>query len=172
MLTRPSGSQADDLFHALVENSSDAIALLDANGVIRFASRSSARVLGYALEERLGRSGFELIHPDDLAPLRAAFADFLQRPGVPIPVEYRARHKDGSWRHIEAIAVNRLDEAAIGGIVVNYRDVTERKGAEEALRASEERLRYFVENARDIIYYCDTKGHFTYVNPTAARIMK
>src|SRR5947199_92840 len=53
MLTRPSGSQADDLFHALVENSSDAIALLDANGVIRFASRSSARVLGYALEERL-----------------------------------------------------------------------------------------------------------------------
>ena len=60
MLTRPSGSQADDLFHALVENSSDAIALLDANGVIRFASRSSARVLGYALEERLGRSGFTI----------------------------------------------------------------------------------------------------------------
>ena len=172
MLTRPSGSQADDLFHALVENSSDAIALLDANGVIRFASRSSARVLGYALEERLGRSGFELMHPDDLASLRAAFADCLRRPGVPIPVEYRARHKDGSWRHIEAIAVNRLDEAAIGGIVVNYRDVTERKGAEEALRASEERLRYFVENAQDIIYYCNTEGHFTYVNPTAARIMK
>src|SRR5439155_1580118 len=96
-------------------------------------ARTSARSCGatHAAEARFGRRAFELIHPDDRARLRAAFAYFLQRPGVPIPVEYRARHKDGSWRHIEAIAVNRLDEAAIGGIVVNYRDVTERKGAEE-----------------------------------------
>jgi len=172
MQTRPGGSQADDLFHALVENSSDAIAVLDAEGVIRFASRSSARVLGYALEERLGRSGFELMHPEDVAAARAAFGNCLGQPGVPIGAEYRARHKDGTWRFIEATAVNRLDETAIGGVVVNYRDVTGRKHAEKALRGSEERLRYFVENAQDIIYYCDTDGRFTYVNPTAARIMK
>ena len=172
MLTRRGGEQADDLFHALIENSTDAVALLDRNGVIRFASRSSARMLGYAVEERLGRSGFELMHPDDVDATRAALADCLQGPGVPVSVECRVRHKDGAWRHIEAIAVNRLEETAVGAIVVNYRDVTERRQAEEALRASEERLRYFVRNAQDIIYNCDLHGRFTYANPTAARVME
>jgi PAS domain S-box-containing protein len=162
----------DSLFQVLVENSSDAIVTLNADGTVRFASESSERLLGYALDERRGRSAFELVHPDDGAAARAAFRECLERPGVPIPVEYRARHKDGGWRHIEAIAVNRLDESAIGAIVVNYRDVTDRRRAEEALRVSEERLRHIVEHAQDLIYYCDIAGYFTYVNPTAARVME
>jgi PAS domain S-box-containing protein len=96
----------------------------------------------------------------------------LRKPRVPITSEFRNLHKDGSWRSIEAVAVNRLDEPAVAAIVVNYRDVTERRRAELALRSSEERLRHIVEHAQDIIYYCDTHGHFTYVNPTAARVMK
>jgi len=91
---------------------------------------------------------------------------------VPLPAEYRVRRKDGVWRNIEAIAVNRLDEPAIGAIVVNYRDVTDRRRAEEALRAGEERLRHIVEHAQDLIYYCDVTGRFTYVNPAAARVME
>jgi two-component system, cell cycle sensor histidine kinase and response regulator CckA len=162
----------DSLFQVLVENSSDAIVMLNADGTVRFASESSARLLGYTLDERRGRSAFDLIHPDDGGAAREVFRECLQRPGVPLPVEYRVRHKDGVWRHIEAIAVNRLDDPAIGAIVVNYRDVTDRRRAEEALRASEERLRHIVEHAQDLIYYCDATGHFTYVNPTAARIME
>src|SRR5712692_5360969 len=162
----------DTLFQVLVENSSDAIVTLNADGTIRFASESSARLLGYTLDERRGRSAFELMHPDDMTPARDAFAECLQRPGVPMPVEYRVRHKGGEWRHIEATAVNRLDDPAIGAIVVNYRDITDRRRAEEALRASEERLRHIVEHAQDLIYYCNAEGHFTYVNPTAARIMQ
>ncbi len=162
----------DPLFEVLVQNSSDAIAMLNADGTVRFASESSARLLGYSLEERKGRSAFELLHPDDLARTREGFADLLAHPGMPRPAEYRMRHKDGSWRHIEAIAVNRLDEPAIQAIVVNYRDITDRRRAEEALRASEERLRHIVEHAQDLIYYCDAKGRFTYVNPTAARVMR
>ena len=168
----PGGAHADRLFRALVENSSDAIALVDAKGVIRFASQSSARVLGYSLDERLGRSAFELLHPDDLVDARRLLEDCLRRPGVPIRREYRVRHKDGSWRAIEAIAMNRIAEPAVGAVVVNYRDVTERKHAEEALRASQERLRHIVEHAQDLIYYCDPTGRFTYVNPTVARVMK
>ena len=162
----------DTLFHVLVQNSSDAVVMLDATGGVLFASESSARLLGHTLDERKGRSAFELMHPDDLARTRATFAEGLQRPGVPVPSECRLRHKDGTWRHIESIAVNRLDEPSIKAIVVNYRDVTDRRVAEEALRASEARLRHIVERAQDLIYYCDAAGRFTYVNPTAARVMQ
>jgi PAS domain S-box-containing protein len=162
----------DTLFRVLVQNSSDAIVMLNEDGSIRFASESSARLLGYTLDERMGRSAFELMHPEDVAATRATFAECLKRPGVPIPAEYRMRHKDGSWRHIESIAVNRLDDPTVASVVVNYRDITDRRLAEEALRASEERLRHIVEHARDLIYYCDANGRFTYVNPAAARIMQ
>jgi PAS domain S-box-containing protein len=91
---------------------------------------------------------------------------------VPKTIVARTLHRDGGWRYIEAVAVNRLDEPAVGAIVANFRDVTERRRAEEALRASELRLRHIVENAQDLIYYCDPTGHFTYVNPAAERVMK
>jgi two-component system cell cycle sensor histidine kinase/response regulator CckA len=162
----------DTLFHVLVQNSSDAIVMVNATGGVLFASESSARLLGYTLEERMGRSAFEMLHPDDIAATRATFEECLRRPGVPIPAEYRIRHKDGAWRHIESIAVNRLDEPDVGAVVVNYRDVTDRRLAVDALRASEERLRHIVERAQDLIYYCDAAGRFTYVNPTAARVMQ
>ena len=160
----------DPLFQILVQNSSDAIAMLDADGTIRFASDSSARLLGYSLEERVGRSALELMHPDEAQRARDSFVECLRRPGVPLAVEYRMRHKDGSWRNLEGIAVNRLDDPAVAAVVVDIRDVTDRRLAAEALRASEERLRHIVENAQDLIYSCDGEGRFTYVNPTAARV--
>src|SRR5216684_1265644 len=162
----------DPLFQVLVQNSPDAVAMLDADGTIRFASDSSARLLGYSLEERMGRSAFELMHPDDTQRARNSFVQCLQRPGVPLTAEYRIRHKDGSWRRLEAIAVNRLNDPAVAAVVVNYRDVTDRRLAEEALRVSEERLRHIVEQSQDLIYDCDAEGRFTYVNPTAARVMQ
>ena len=162
----------DTLFQVLVQNSSDAVAMLDADGTIRFLSDSSARLLGYSLGERITRSALELMHPDDAPRARDSLVECLRRPGVPLAAEYRLRHKDGSWRNLEGIAVNRLDHPAIAAVVVNYRDVTDRRLAEEALRASEEHLRHIVENAQDLIYYCDREGRFTYVNPTAARVMQ
>src|SRR5512138_575715 len=161
-----------ELFHALVENSSDAVVLLNALGDIIFISEVSQRLLGYTIEERLGHSGWDMVHPDDQVKVRASFTECLRRPRMPIAAEFRNRHKDGSWRYIEAVAVNRLDEPAIGAIVVNYRDITARHHAEDALRSSEERLRHIVEHAQDLIYYCDQRGLFTYVNPAAARVMK
>ena len=93
----------DTLFQALVQNSSEAIVMLNADGSIRFASESSARLLGYALEERLGRSAFELMHPEDVAPARAAFTECLQRPGVPMPVGVP---RPAQRRHV---ALHRID---------------------------------------------------------------
>jgi PAS domain S-box-containing protein len=171
MASRPT-DYAADLFQALVEYSSDAIVLLDERGVIRYSSHSTERVLGYRPEERLNRSSFDLIHADDLPKVKQSLERTMAEPGVPLTIEFRARHKDGSWRQIEAVAVNRLSEPAVGGVVVNYRDLTERRRAEEALRASEERLRHLFDTAPDIIYYINPQGRFTYVNPTASRVMK
>src|SRR5436305_9622289 len=102
----------DALFHVLVQNSSDAVVMLDARGSILFASESASRIGGYTLKERAGRSAFENMHPDDVAATRANFEECVQRPGVPIPGEFRVRHKDGAWRYLESIAVNRLDDPA------------------------------------------------------------
>ena len=85
---------------------------------------------------------------------------------------FRLRHKDGTWRHIESVGVNRLDDPGIRGIIINYRDVTESRRAEEALREGEARYRQLTEQATDIIYNCDLEGRFTFVNPTGTRLMK
>jgi PAS domain S-box-containing protein len=132
MVSPPTGV-AGDLLQALVEYSWDAIALLDEHGIVRFESRSAERLLGYAPEERLNRSAFELVHADDTAAVAAAFARSAAEPGTPVTLEFRVRHKDGSWRHIEAVAVNRLAEPAVGGLVVNYRDLSKQKEAEDRL---------------------------------------
>src|SRR5438034_3639518 len=141
----------DPLFQVLVQNSSDAVAMLDADGTIRFLSDSAARLLGYSLGERITRSALELMHPDDAPRARDSLVECLRRPGVPLAAEYRMRHKDGSWRNVEGIAVNRLDDPAVTAVVVNYRDVTDRCLAEEALRVSEERVRMSEARYRSLI---------------------
>src|SRR5712691_9682933 len=109
----------DPLFQVLVQNSSDAVAMLDPDGTICFASDSSVRLLGYSVEERMGRSALELMHPDDAHRARDSFLESLGRPGVPLVAEYRMRHKNGTWRHLESITVNRLADPAVAAVVVN-----------------------------------------------------
>ncbi|WP_084542172.1 PAS domain S-box protein [Calidithermus chliarophilus] len=127
-------------FRALVENAPDAISLLDPQGNIVFDTPASTRILGYSQEERRGQNAFELVHPEDLAATREVFGQVLERPGGLGSAVMRFRHKDGSWRWLEAIASNLLLEPSVGGVVVNFRDVTERKQAEEAVLALNARL--------------------------------
>ena len=128
-------------FRALVEHGYDVITVVDERGRVLFDSRSLVRVTGFAPEERLGHHLEEYLHQDDVANIRERFAYCLDHPDELLHVEYRFLHKDGSWRWGEAIGVNRLDDPAVRGIVVNHRDITPRKQAEEALHRSEEQLR-------------------------------
>lgn len=137
----------EERFRALVQNSSDVIMLVEADGTIRHASPSIERVLGYKPEERMGGKIFELVHPDDTARAKRTFTKVLRSLDGPLSIEVRVRHRDGSWRYLEATGTNLLDNPSVGAVVLNYHNVTERKRAEQALRESEERFRGAFEDA-------------------------
>ena len=124
---------SEQRFRSLVTNSSDVFLIVDANGSIAYQSPAIERVLGYPADDRLGHKILELAHPDDLVLVQAALAEIVATPGGQRTLELRARHADGSWRVLEATARNMHDDPVIGGIVVNYRDITERKTLEEQL---------------------------------------
>ena len=150
----------EDRFRALVENSADAITLLDENAVRIYAGPSTRRVLGYAEEEILGQSLLDDVHPEDRDPLKAVFAAMLARPGETILCEYRMRHRDGSWRWIEGAGRNLLGTPSVGAVVVNSRDVTDRKDAEAALR----KLSRAVDQTADQVVIMDRDGRIEYLN--------
>jgi two-component system cell cycle sensor histidine kinase/response regulator CckA len=128
---------SEQRFRALIENSSDAIAQVDAQGKILYASASTARVLGYAPEEFVGRDGFDVVHADDRQQAQDMLASLLHKPGGEITIEARARHVDGSWRWVEGVVTNALDDPNIAAFVVNYRDTSERRRLEEQFLQSQ-----------------------------------
>src|SRR2546429_8161970 len=123
-------------FRTLVEQSVEYIMLVGPTGERLYASLAASRVVGCAPGENLGGATFELVHPDALAQVHALFRDLVTRSTEPTRAEFRVRHKDGSWRYLEATAIDRLDEPAVEAIVVTCRDVTDRRQAGDAQRAA------------------------------------
>ena len=141
--------RSEERFRALVENSTDVIALLSREGKNLYATPSQVRVLGRTPEENKGRNAFEDVHPDDLQDVKDRFARCLANPGVPVTAEVRVRHKDGSWRVVEAVGVNRLEDPSVRAIVANYRDITARKRA-EGIQSTLYRVSEATSLARDV----------------------
>ncbi|MDQ3999542.1 MAG: PAS domain S-box protein, partial [Actinomycetota bacterium] len=145
--------ESEERFQSLVRNATDLITLLEEDGTISYESPTIERILGYLPEERIGKNAFDYAHPEDRERVALAFAEALDNPGeVQRPVEFRLRHKDGSWRHMETTRTNLLDDPAVRGVVANSRDITERRRAEEALRENEERYRAVVEQSAEAIW--------------------
>src|SRR5437588_474471 len=157
--------QGEERFRALIEHGADAIALLSPDGAVLFLSHSAEKLFGFAPSELVGRSALELLHPDDGPRLQALLADPAGRRGAPLTIELRLLHRDASGRAAEAVVVNRLSEPAVGAIVVNFRDISERKEAELALRDSEEQYRSLVEGVRDVIFALSPDGVIASLNP-------
>ena len=124
--------ESEDRFRSLVQNSSDLTIVLGA-GTIAYASEASEKLLGYAPEALIGRPPGELVHPDDLGWLRDRIAAEFASNTITEPVELRVRRADGNWIHVEAVVTNLSDRPSVRGLVVNARDITERKQAEAAL---------------------------------------
>lgn len=161
---------AEKRYRALIEKSSDVIALFDSNGRFLYESPAATQILGYAVNELKGRNAFELVHPDDLQSAAELFAQLVLAPASSVKVAFRFRHKDGSWRYLDAIGTNMLSDPDIQAIIINYRDVTERMQAEDQLRLSEITYRGIIDSVTEAIYIQDENGFFIDVNLAAEKM--
>jgi len=124
---------SEERFRALVQNASDLIAVLEADGAVRYESPSHLRVLGRVAGGHAGASVLDLVHPDDRPQVEDALRHLVEHPDGLVTLEYRSLHADGSWRVIESTGANLLEHPAVEGMVFNSRDVTDRRRAEERL---------------------------------------
>ncbi|HLL40673.1 MAG TPA: PAS domain S-box protein [Rubrobacteraceae bacterium] len=159
-------------FRSLLQHVLDVVAILDADGTLRYASPAVEAVLGYAPEEVIGNRVFDYVHPDDLERAVEALAETLVASGALPPLEFRARRADGTWRHVEVVRNNRLDDPGVGGVVINVRDVTERKADEEELNALRREYEELVGSVEAIIWKGEAQTlRFTFVSDQAEAIL-
>jgi PAS domain S-box-containing protein len=162
--------RSEEYFRSLIENAQDVTSIVNKQGTIVYTSPSVERVLGYKPEELIGQGAFDLLHPDDLAGVTQLFNSTVGNHGSVEKAEYRYRHKDGSWRVMEAIGNNLFDNPAVGGAVINSRDVTERKQAEDALKEREEWFKEIFDGSRDAIFLVGEDARFVEVNRSACEL--
>ncbi len=123
---------------AFVENASELISTLDADGRMQYQSPPLTRLLGWVPGDLEGQSAFDYVHPEDVDTARAAWEEMLSVPGEPVRLGlFRFRHKDGSWRTLSAAITNLLDDPAVRGVLSNAQDVTTRYELERQLAQSQ-----------------------------------
>jgi diguanylate cyclase (GGDEF)-like protein/PAS domain S-box-containing protein len=157
----------------VLENTSDVICVLKADGSFRYISPAVKRVLGYPPEALLGTVCFDYVHTDDAAFVAESFAQILKTPGLHTPLQFRVRTTDGSLRYVEAIPNNQLEDPTLQGMVVTFRDLTERVRMEKVLREAQERYRTLVEHLPAVVYVDTPKGpgYAGYTSPQAEAML-
>ncbi len=128
---------SEERFRSLIENALDIVTILEVDGTVQYESPSVEKVLGYQLADLSGKNWFAYIHPEDVTNTRQTFTNAIHHPDTALSIEFRRRHQDGSWRIFEAISQKFIDNAETTTIVVNSRDITERKRLDEVRLALE-----------------------------------
>lgn len=155
--------QSEKRFKGLVQNGSDLIVIMDIDATYHYCSPTSLKVLGIPPEEFIGKNALQYIHLDDHKIINESIlrleteTQFTIRP-------YRFKHRDGSWRWLETVVTNLMDNPAINGIVVNSKDVTERVITEEKLKKSEDYYRLLYDSQTNYVVRTNMEGNYTYVN--------
>jgi len=127
----------EEYFRSIIENTSDIVMLLSADGQIRYASPALKAVLGYEPTDLSAKNLLDLVHPDDRTTARVALSHAVHQPGITLPFQIQLRRINGSWARLEAVGTNLLDNPAVESIILTLRDITERQRAEELLRQKE-----------------------------------
>ncbi|MGZ8491534.1 MAG: PAS domain S-box protein [Gemmatirosa sp.] len=163
--------RSEEYFRRLIENGSDLLAISAVDGPLTYVSPSAERLLGYQPGEMVGKVPDDMVHPDDVPHVMGRLLEIAAAPGTIHHVDFRMRHRDGSWRRFEALARTVASDSADAGIVCNARDVTEQRAAEQALQRSEEHFRRLIENGSDLLMISAPDGALTYVSPSAERLL-
>ncbi len=158
-------------FRALVENITDAITLHDKNGNILYQSPSVERITGYTQDQAKGKNIATFFHPNDMPVILQQLEKVLNNPGIPVQTTKRIRHKNGHYIWTEGTTTNLLADDNVRAIVGNFRDITERKLAEEKIERNEKRYRTLIENSYDAIFLRDERGKIFYQSPSAEKII-
>ncbi|MBM3132476.1 MAG: PAS domain S-box protein, partial [Chloroflexi bacterium] len=161
--------RGEHYYRALIENAPDMIVVLNGDGTIQYTSPSAERLHGYRAEDMIGKNGFDMIHPDDMIGCLEAYTLMIDTPNAKISRQLRLKSREGSWRHVEITAKNLLHDPVVNGIVINHRDITERKQAETELRESEEKYRLLMDNSGIPVTYFSLSGHVLLINKIGAK---
>lgn len=161
---------SDKTFRSLIEQSDDAIQLVTPKGEVLYSSDSVKQVIGYTPDELQGVSVGPYLHPDDVALFEEQWKKLLAKQGARIELEYRVKHKDGSWVWVETRATNHIKTPGIEALVGNFRNITDRKQTEERLRESEEQYRQLVDRSPEAIAV-HAHGKIVYVNKVGLELI-
>ncbi|MEO6719507.1 MAG: PAS domain S-box protein [Ferruginibacter sp.] len=148
-------------FRSLIEQAAEGVQIISPEGTIRYTSPSVKRITGYTEEEIINMRAFSLIDADDLDEIQQQIAKAIANPGVPLKgKEYRVLHKDGTNRWIESTLTNMIHNVHVNGIVVNFRDVTEKLEIEKNIIAEKELSDSIINSLPGIFYLYDETGEF------------
>ena len=155
---------------AMITNIADIIEVVDTEGVIRYISENVEKSFGWHAEELIGRNVFEFAHPEEIGRLQEDLTRLLSAENSTTTYECRNLCKDGQYKTIEITATNLSHNKMIDGVLLNYRDVSERKKAETALQEKENFLRAILETTTDGFWVVDLKGNIKNVNAAYCRM--
>ena len=130
---------SEQRFKDLIQGGSDLIVILNQEGNYKYVSPNAIDVLGFDAEDFIGKNTFSFMHPDDVEMAVSSFSRIANQKKIVVP-PLRFLHKNGSWRWLNSSVTNFIDNPGINGIVINARDITDRKVAEDKVRESEARL--------------------------------
>ena len=173
----PDGGHTDafqplhDFLYEVVRQSRDVIVIADETGTVIFATGAIEEVTGWTATDLIGTDGLHLIHPDDAASFGEHLTRLFEQPDEPSTTQARISRRDGGWVWTEVVALNLLSDPTVRGVVGQFRDITDRKEAELALRASEERFKSLVQSGFDLLAIIGRDGKMTYLSPSHERIL-
>ncbi len=157
-------ARSESRFRKMIERSQDAITLLSTDYKHLYCSPSITNILGYSSDDWLGLDLRRLVHPDDEDQVRKVFDELRKTPDQTGTYQVRMKSRDGLWIWIQAIVTNQLDDPEIGAFVVNIKDISVRKQAEEKVKVTERSFRDFLETVNLAAMILDTEGRVEFIN--------
>jgi PAS domain S-box-containing protein len=158
-------------FRKLIENSHDGISLLNEDLEVFYRSLSAERINGWNYSERNERTLAELVHPGDLQTLQDGLKVVMKNPGKPVMITFRSRHKAGTYQWLECCYTNMLTDPHIRAIVCNFKDITEKKAAEDEIQKKASEIVDVLERITDGFIALDSQMRYTYVNQQMAAMV-